>query len=56
MKKNSITMDILPINHFLIGFSYQSGVSEEDQSIGIDTFSIGLGIINFNYNRFYKAK
>jgi len=56
MNRNSFTMDIFPTNHFLIGFCYQSGVSEEDQSLGIDTFSLGLGLINFNYNRYYKAK
>lgn len=57
MNKNSFTIDFFPINHFLIGFSYQSGISDENDNTlgsGVDIFSLGFGLINFNYHRFYK--
>jgi hypothetical protein len=58
MNKKSFRVDFLPINHFLIGFSYQSGVCEEQYAFGmdVDVFTIGFGIINFSYNRFYETK
>ncbi len=55
MKKNKFSVHFLPINHFLIGFSYQTGVSTEDESIGVDEFSLGFGLINFNFTRIYNA-
>ena len=52
--KNTFTVDIFPMNHFLIGFCYQTGMLAEDHSIGFDEFSFGLGFINFNYTRKFK--
>jgi hypothetical protein len=53
MNKNKFTVDIIPVNHFLIGFCYQTGILSEDHSVSFEEFSIGLGLINFNYIRFY---
>ena len=55
MKKNKLAFNILPLNHFLIGFSYITGVDSENDSIGVDEFSLGFGLISITYTRIYDA-
>jgi hypothetical protein len=52
--KKKFSFHIFPINHFLIGFSYQSGVDAEDQSIDVDEFNLGVGFFTITYTRCYS--
>jgi hypothetical protein len=54
MNKKKFSVDLCPINHLLIGFCYQSGTLSEDTSVGIDEFSLGLGLFNINFTRYYS--
>lgn len=56
MNKNGFRIEILPITHFLIGISYESGISNEDPSVGVDSFTLGLALINISFNRFYNVE
>ena len=53
MNKNKFTVDIFPFNHFIIGICYQRGILAEDHSVSFEEFNLGLGLINFNYTRYY---
>jgi hypothetical protein len=54
MSKKNFAIDIIPLNNFLIGFSFQKGAIAEDHSIHVEEFTLGFGIINLRFIRTYK--
>jgi hypothetical protein len=55
MTKNKFQIHFLPINHMLIGFSYQEGTSGDNESEQVEEFSIGFGLISFSLYRIHKV-
>jgi len=54
MSKFKFEIHILPMNHFLVGFNYQTGFTDESMETGMDEFSLGLGILGISLIRSHK--
>lgn len=54
MSKFKFKIHILPINHFLVGFNYQTCFTDESMESGMDEFSLGLGLFGFSLIKFHK--
>jgi hypothetical protein len=51
MSKKKFRFDLLPLDHFLVGFSFQTGTVVENERIIIEEYTIGFGFLNIYFIR-----